>query len=120
VRGKQNLTRKADFEAVYKKGGSWAGREIVIRVLPNGLEISRYGFVVSRRVGKAVVRNRVKRRLREIVRQSPLRSGWDIVIIARVAAAPAGYAALERSVKSLLSRAGLLVGVYEGVSPGAN
>jgi ribonuclease P protein component len=105
VKGKQNLTRKADFEAVYERGRSWVGREIVVRVLPNGLETTRYGFAVSRRVGKAVVRNRVKRRLREIVRQTPLRTGWDIVVIARV---------------DLLLRAGLLVGEYEGVSPGAN
>jgi ribonuclease P protein component len=120
VKGKQNLTRKADFEAVYERGRSWVGREIVVRVLPNGLETTRYGFAVSRRVGKAVVRNRVKRRLREIVRQTPLRTGWDIVVIARVAAVPADYASLGKSVMDLLLRAGLLVGEYEGVSPGAN
>jgi ribonuclease P protein component len=120
VKGRQYLTRKADFEAVYERGRSWAGREIVVRVLPNGLEISRYGFAVGRRVGKAVVRNRVKRRLREIVRQTPLRAGWDIVVIARAAAAPADYAGLGKSMKDLLFRAGLLVGEYEGVSPGAN
>ena len=120
MRGRQYLTRKADFEAVYEKGRSWVGREIIIRVLPNGLDISRYGFAVSRRVGKAVVRNRIKRRLREIIRQLPLRAGWDIVVIARGAAVPADFAGLGRSVIGLLSRAGLLVGEYEGVSPGAN
>jgi ribonuclease P protein component len=120
VRGKQHLTRQADFEAVYEKGRSWAGREIVVRVLPNGLDISRYGFAVSRHVGKAVVRNRVKRQLREIVRQTPLRAGWDIVVIARGAAVQADYTGLGRLVKELLSRAGLLVGEYEGISPGAN
>jgi ribonuclease P protein component len=117
VRGKQHLTRKADFEAVYRKGRSWAGRELVVRVLPNGLDISRSGFAVNRRVGKAVVRNRVKRRLREIIRKTPLRPGWDIVIIAREAAAQADYASLGRMAGELLSRAGLLLGEYEGVSP---
>jgi ribonuclease P protein component len=120
VRGNQFLTRKADFEAVYARGRSFAGRELVVRVLPSGLATSRLGFAVSRRVGKAVVRNLVKRRLREIVRQTPLRPGWDIVLTARVAAARADYASLGRSVRELMSRAGLLVGEYEGVSPGAD
>ena len=118
MKGKQYLTRKADFEAVYAGGRSWTAREVVVRALPNGLEMSRYGFSVSRRVGKAEVRNRVKRRLREIVRKTPLRAGWDIVVIARAAAALADYASLGRSMNDLLFRAGLLVGEYEGVSPG--
>ncbi len=120
MRGRQYLTRQADFEAVYREGRSWAGRELVVRVLPNGLDISRSGFAVSHRVGKAVMRNRVKRRLREIVRKAPLRPGWDIVIIAREAAARTDYASLEKTAGELLSRAGLLVGEYEGVSPGAD
>jgi ribonuclease P protein component len=120
VRGKEHLTRKADFEAVYERGRSWVSSEIVVRALPNGRDISRPGFAVGRRVGKAVVRNRVKRRLREIVRQKPLRPGWDIVIIARGPAARADFAGLERAVTGLLSRAGLLVGAYEGVSPAVN
>jgi ribonuclease P protein component len=120
VRGKQHLTRRADFEAVYRKGRSWAGRELVVRVLPNGLDISRSGFAVGRRVGKAVMRNRVKRRLREIIRVAPLQPGWDIVIIARGAAAQADFAGLRNTARELLSRAGLLVGEYEGISPGAD
>jgi ribonuclease P protein component len=120
VRGEQYLTRKAQFELVYEKGRSWAGKELVIRVLPNGLEFSRFGFAVSRQVGKAVVRNRVKRRLREILRQTPLQPGWDIIFIARAPAAGADFTSLKKSAGSLLFRAGLFVGEYEGVSPGAN
>lgn len=120
MRGKQHLTRRADFEAVYRKGKSWAGRELVVRVLPNGLDISRSGFAVGRRVGKAVMRNRVKRRLREIIRVAPLQPGWDIVVIARGAVAQADFAGLRNTARGLLSRAGLLVGEYEGISPGAD
>ncbi len=120
VRGEQNLTRKTQFELVYNEGKTWAGKEIVVKALPNGLDLSRYGFTVSRRVGKAVVRNRVKRLLREIVRQTPLQPGWDIIFIARATAAGADYTNLGESVRKLLFRAGIFVGEYEGVSSGAN
>lgn len=120
MRGEQHLTRKTQFDLVYNKGQTWAGREIVVRALPNGLELSRYGFTVSRHVGKAVVRNRVKRLLREIIRQTPLQPGWDIIFIARAAAAAADFNILGKSVRKLLFRAGIFEGEYEGVSPGAN
>jgi ribonuclease P protein component len=120
VRGEQYLTRSAQYGLVYDEGSSWVGKVIVMKAMPNGREISRCGFSVSRRLGKAVVRNRVKRRLREILRRIRLKPGWDIIFIARPAAAEASYEGLGRSVKSLLSRAGLSAGEYEGVSPRTN
>jgi len=120
VRGEQYLTKRAQFGLVYDGGNSWVSKAIVMKALPNGLDLSRYGFTVSRRVGKAVVRNRVRRLLREILRQTPLRPGWDIIFIARSPAARYNYASLGKSVKGLLFRAGLLMGEYEGVCPGTN
>ena len=116
MRGEKYLTRAAQYQLVYSKGNSWASNLAVLKALPNGLTISRYGFSVGRRAGKAVVRNRVKRLLREILRLTPLLPGWDVIFIARSPAASASYAELEESVKGLLSRARLLAEKYEEVS----
>lgn len=120
VRGRGKLTRNADFQRVYDGGRSWAGREVVIRALPSGLNITRCGFAVGRRIGKAVIRNRAKRRLREILRHSPLPVGWDIVVIARGPAAQADFQTLKRTVGDLLAKAGLRVGENENTGAGIN
>ena len=113
MRGKQYLTREAQFSAVFKEGKTWVSNLAVMKAMPNGLALSRYGFAVSRKIGKAVVRNTVKRRLREIIRLTRIQPGWDIVFIARPASASARYAILEKAVRGLLSRAGLLAEEYE-------
>ena len=113
MKGEQYLSKKWQYGLVHSRGCPYPGNLVVLKVLPSGLELSRYGIVVSRRVGNAVVRNRVKRLLREILRQMPLKPGWDVVFIARPQAAKASFADLKNLILSLLTRAQLLVENYE-------
>ena len=111
MRHKQRLTRRRDFATVYRKGRALAHPLVVLRLLPNQLPYSRYGFVVSKTVGKAVVRNQVRRRLREGIRTLLVQPGWDIVVIARPKAAAADFHTLRRATAGLLSRAKVLTSV---------
>lgn len=102
------LSNKGEFAAVYNEGRSWSNDLVALRALPNDLGTSRCGFAVGKRLGGAVVRNRVRRRLREIVRQAPVKDGWDMVFIARQDAVAADYSTLRQAAEDLLSRAQLL------------
>ncbi len=120
MRGEEYLTKEKQFSLVYNEGRLIKGRLLSIRIMPNSLGISRYGFIVGKRVGNAVVRNRVKRLLREISRQIPIKPGWDIVFFTNPKSAAAGYNEIKELTLSLLSKAQLLVENYEKACPGTN
>ena len=109
---KQHRLRKSkDFAAVRHEGKSWADRMLVLVARRTDSERCRFGFSVSKRVGNAVVRNRVKRRLKEVARVELLpriECGWDFVVIARKDAADANYHHLNRSLLRLFRRGKLL------------
>jgi ribonuclease P protein component len=94
------LTLKAssDFQRIAREGRKWSGSAFTMQVLKKDAGAPfRVGFTVSRRVGNAVVRNRAKRRLREMVRlqlKAAPPKGCDLVLIARTAAATLDFAAL--------------------------
>lgn len=81
---------------------------MTVRAARNEEQWTRYAFSVSKRVGKAVTRNRVRRRLREILRVQPLKEGYDIVVVARPSAATADFWELKSEMELLLKRSRLL------------
>jgi ribonuclease P protein component len=116
----RRLTRSSDFDRMKKEGRSQRGASLILSVLraqdpvPSASRTDRHpfraGFVTSKRVGSAVVRNRVRRRLREIVRkhQPNLPGNFWIVTIARPKAARATYRELEDEWLRLAKRASIL------------
>ena len=93
-----SLTENFEFRRVYGRGKSVGSAHIVLYALPNRRKVSRLGITVSTKVGKAVVRNQIRRRLKEIYRSQEVNMlpGFDIVIVARVKASGASYQSLER------------------------
>ncbi|MFH1129462.1 MAG: ribonuclease P protein component [Patescibacteria group bacterium] len=81
---KNRLRKKSDINNVFKKGKTVAGHFIFLRATKNELKDNRFAFVVSLKVSKkAVVRNKIKRQLREIVKQAELKQGFDFMIITK-------------------------------------
>ena len=99
------------FRRLYHKGRSAAGKYLVIYCRKNGSQENRIGLTVSAKLGHAVVRNRIRRRLREIYRlhESQFQPGWDIVVVARGRAVDAPYQKLESAYLSLADKLGLLI-----------
>jgi ribonuclease P protein component len=104
------LKRSADVNLVQQQGRSWRHPLCILLSKGGGAEASRFAFITSKRVGKAVVRNRVKRLLREAVRLhlDEIQPGWDCVWIARPQLSQATFAEVETAVLHLLAQAQLL------------
>ena len=108
MRRAQRLRHRREFAAVYRRGRPFRGALLVLRALPNSRPESRFGFTAGQALGNAVVRNRIKRRLREAARSLPVAAGWDLVINSRRGAAEANYWQLRADLEGLLARAGVL------------
>ena len=115
---RQRLTGDKRFSQIHIRGSSAANRLLVIRYLANGSNCSRFGFLVSKRIGNAAVRNKVKRRLREAVRLNPVKSGWDAIFIVRRGAGSAKYQDLKDAIDNLLQRANLVDEPPQPTGPG--
>ncbi len=104
------LRRNSDFQRVRRLGKFHASPLMVLAFVRNELDYSRFGFVVSKRLGKAVQRNKIKRRMREATRLriGRIEPGFDLVFIARTPIAEVCFAKIEQTLERLLKKAGLL------------
>ena len=115
---RSRLTGSKRFSQIHVEGSSSANQLLVIRYLANGSDCSRFGFLVSKRIGNAAVRNKVKRRLREAVRLNPVKAGWDALFIVRRGAGKAKYQELKDATDNLLQRANLVDNTPQPIGPG--
>ena len=106
-----SLNKNYEFRRLYNRGKSAGSSYIVIYCRRNGTKSNRLGITVSKKIGWAVLRNLVRRRLKEIYRlnEVKLNHGYDIVIVARVKIRTAQYKEIDASAKQLLKKLGLLV-----------
>jgi ribonuclease P protein component len=100
------LRHKADFDALARSGTARSNRLLVLRTLRTNRTETRVGLSTPRSLGGAVQRNRVRRRLRELIRErrGGIGAGWDLLLIARPEAALASHAELREALGSLLER----------------
>ena len=100
------LVRRAEYDAVYREGRRRSSREFTLFVRPNGLDVSRFGWSIKKALGNAVKRNRIRRRLREILRmhRHEMASGWDVVIHPRASVATAEFAGLASELVKTMPR----------------
>lgn len=112
-----SLSQNHRFRALYSKGRSRAGRDCVVYCQRmKGMEVNRLGITVSKKLGKAVTRNRIRRRIREAYRllEPKLRTGYDIVIVARHASERAVFSSLTEEMELHFRELGLLEGENRG------
>ena len=95
------------FKKAYYKGKKEVSQNLVLYYLPNK-DKTRVGITVSKKIGKAVVRNRIRRLIRESWRSFCVKEGFDVVIVARNAAANSNFASVNKSLSELLQKSGLI------------
>ncbi|MEW6416981.1 MAG: ribonuclease P protein component [Nitrospirota bacterium] len=102
----RSLTKRRDFQLVFKEGVTFASKYLVMYARPNELDFNRLGLSVSKKVGTAVTRNKIKRLLRESMKRLLLEFplNHDFIIIARKSSVEGGLCDFIRDIKSFLTR----------------
>jgi len=105
------LKKEEDFKKVFKKGRGFTNDLFVLKVIKNNLDISRFAFVISKKISKkATIRNRIKRRLDNVIRVDlpKIKKGWDGIIIVLPGAEIKDFKEIEEDINQLLEKARLI------------
>jgi ribonuclease P protein component len=107
----EKIRKNIEFRTVYRRGKSFSNQLLVLYVYKNKKNINRVGISVSKKVGNSVIRSRVKRLISESYRlnKDMINTGFDLVFISRTASNDKSYFEIEKSLKNLFKRAGLLI-----------
>lgn len=111
-----SLKKNSEFQRVYRRRKSYSNNLLVLYVYKSKYNLSKnkkynkLGISVSKKVGKSVVRSRVKRLIKESYRlnQTKINQGYDLVIIARVSSKDKSYHEIEKALLNIFKRAGLI------------
>lgn len=106
-----SLSGKKKFDIIFNEGKSFAGRTAVLYIYPNSLDFNRVGIITSKKLGKAVTRNKLRRLFRESYRSlsDKVSCGFDLVIIARSFSEGKEYREIQSSLLHLFKRANILL-----------
>jgi ribonuclease P protein component len=106
---KYKIRKNSEFRVVYKKGKSIANRLLVLYIFRNIKKLNRTGVSVSKKVGKSVIRNKVRRLIKESYRlnNTNLKQGYDLVFIARNSAKNRSFLEIQKAMLELFKKAGL-------------
>jgi len=103
---KNRIQKKKDIEKIFKKGRTFKESSLILKTIKNDLGFSRFGFIVSQKVSKkANVRNKIKRRLREIIRAHSLQKETDNLLITLPGMEKNDFQETKRITEKLLSKA---------------
>ncbi|HPJ80276.1 MAG TPA: ribonuclease P protein component [Candidatus Portnoybacteria bacterium] len=101
---KNRLKKRNDIDRVFKNGKTIAGKFIVVRAVKNQLENNRFTFVVSKKTSrKAVVRNKIKRQMRESIRKLKFKNGFDFVVIALPAIVDKKFLEIKQDINEIFN-----------------
>ncbi|MFZ7133505.1 MAG: ribonuclease P protein component [Eubacteriales bacterium] len=98
------------FRHIYKHGKSFGNKSLVIYFIENGYDYNRLGITVSKKLGNSVIRNRIKRLIKESFRNNiaKLKIGYDIIFIARMPCKDLSYKEIQSALKHVIKKVGLI------------
>ncbi|SEF98057.1 ribonuclease P protein component [Caloramator fervidus] len=110
MKKEERIRKNKHFRLIYSRGKSYSDDILVVYIFKNKSNINRLGISVSKKIGKSVVRNRVKRLIREAFRvnKDKFKVGYDIIFVARSKSAKSNFHEIEKSIFNVLKKAGIL------------